>query len=55
MKNLFIFVYNLFRVLVNFDVISCLFLVFLFFDLEFKEENNLNFIYYFFVLNYYVN
>lgn len=44
MRNLFIFVYNLFRVLVNFDVISCLFLVFLFFDLEFKEENNLNLI-----------
>lgn len=44
MKNLFIFVYNLFKVLVNFDVISCLFLVFLFFDLEFKEENNLNLI-----------
>lgn len=44
MKNLFIFVYNLFRVLVNFDVISCLFLVFLFFDLEFIEENNLNLI-----------
>lgn len=40
MRNLFIFVYNLFKVLVNFDVISCLFLVFLFFDLEFKEENN---------------
>lgn len=44
MRNLFIFVYNLFKVLVNFDVISCLFLVFLFFDLEFKEENNLNLI-----------
>lgn len=55
MRNSLTFVHNSSKVLANFDVISCLFLVSSSSDSESKEENNSNFTYHLLVPNHYVN
>lgn len=55
MENSLTFVHNSSKVLANFDVISCLFLVSSSSDSESKEENNSNFTYHLLVPNHYVN